>query len=130
MTELQQARDVAMRRMVGDPAHRDLVGLAFVATGQHQIEQPRDQCRVRPEHLVEVPQAEEDDGIRIRPLGVRMLPHDGGLASSSHPPSPSLLGYRYGSPMSIIEPRSTRLRPPDAPSTTTRASICGEWIID
>jgi hypothetical protein len=55
--------------------HGDLVGLTAVAAGERQLEQLRRDDRVLPEHLVEIAQAKENDGVGVRALGRRVLLH-------------------------------------------------------
>jgi len=78
MAELRQPGEVRPRRVVRDTAHRDRVLLPLVPRGQRQIEDARHVDGVLVEHLVEVPEAEEDDGVRVPRLDVEVLAHERG----------------------------------------------------
>ena len=69
--------------MVGDAAHGDLLldGLlvfAVIPAGQGQIQFLGCQFGVIREHLIEVPQAEKQDGIRVVLFNFQILLHHGG----------------------------------------------------
>ena len=75
---LDEALDVGVHGMVRHAGHRD--GLfALAARGQRQAEQPRGEHRVVVEHLVEIPEAEEQERAGILRLDLLVLPHHGGL---------------------------------------------------
>ena len=84
-----KAGDVAVAGVVGDAAHRDLVllVLAPVAGGEGQVQLPAGQLGILVEHLVEVAQAEKEDGILILLLDLLILAHHRGeLWHRCHPP--------------------------------------------
>ena len=87
MAEIEQARDVAVRGVMGHAAHRDLVGLALVSTGEYQIERSGRHDRIFAKHLVEVAETKEDDCFGILSLGVCMLAHDRSITRGHHTPS-------------------------------------------
>ena len=72
-----EPRDVAVARMVRDAAHRRLLlgGFAAVARGENEIQLARGELRVLVEHLVEVAEAEKEDGILILLLDLKILAH-------------------------------------------------------
>ena len=73
---LQEPGDIAGGGMIGDAAQRHLIGLVLVPRGQRDLEQARTCDRVLVEHFVEVPDAEEEDGVRILLLDLAVLPHE------------------------------------------------------
>ncbi len=92
---VEQALDVASRRMVGDPAHGGVVAL-----GQREVEQGAHRDGVLLEHLIEVAEAEEEDRIGVLLLDLTVLDHHrSGLAPLIHD--------QY----SVVVMASTRLRP-------------------
>ena len=70
---LEQAPDVALHGVIGHAAHRHPAPL-----GQGQIQEPGSLHRVLLEHLVEVPQPEEQDAVRMPVLDASVLAHHGG----------------------------------------------------
>ena len=74
---LEQLRDVAARRVVGDPAHRDPV-VALGAGGERDLEGLRGGEGVLEEHLVEVAEPEEEDRVGDPRLRLEVLPHHRG----------------------------------------------------
>ena len=69
---------VAARRVVGNPAHRDLTAL-----GQGDVQDRRGLLGVVEEHLVEIAEPEEQEGARrqVTPKGVILLHHRGRFGS-------------------------------------------------
>jgi hypothetical protein len=78
MTELGELAQVPPHRVVGDAAHGDGIFLPLVARGEGQIEDAGRVDRVVIEHLVEVTQPEQHDGVRIPRLDVEVLAHQRG----------------------------------------------------
>ena len=73
---LHQAGDVSVGRVVRDAAHRNgAAGRVLRSGGERQLEGARGGQRVLVEHLVEIPHAEEDDGIAVLPFRLEELPH-------------------------------------------------------
>ena len=75
--------DIGLAGVVGDAAHGHplLLGLGVLAVvpgGEGQIQLPGGQLGVVGEHLVEVAQAEEQDGVRVVLLDLQVLFHHGG----------------------------------------------------
>src|SRR5439155_3952637 len=60
----------------------DRIFLALVPRRQRQRQRARDIDRILVEHLVEVPEAEEEDGVRIPRLDVEVLAHQRGRAAA------------------------------------------------
>ncbi len=77
----QQARQVALHGVIGNPAH-GLVALP-VAGRQGQLQLAADGHRVVVEKLVKVPHAEKQQGIGILALGRCPLAHEGGQVGGS-----------------------------------------------
>ena len=78
---LDEARDVAVAGVIGDPAHRNrAAGGVFRSRGERQLQRARGRERVLVEHLVEIPHAEEDDRVAVLPLRFEILPHGRGRA--------------------------------------------------
>ena len=78
-----EAGDVGLAGVVGDAAHGDLLlrrllVLAVVPAGEGQVQLPGGQAGIVGEHLVEIAQAEKQDGIRVVPLDLQILFHHGG----------------------------------------------------
>ncbi len=71
---LDELRDVAARRVVRHPAHRDPLR-ALRPRGEGDLQELRGAHRVLEEHLVEVPEPEEEDGVRVERLRLEVLPH-------------------------------------------------------
>ena len=68
-----QLRDVTVSGVIRHAAHRRFVILTFVARGQDEVEQRRGFFRVLEEHLVEVAEAVEEDGVGDLPLDLEIL---------------------------------------------------------
>ena len=138
MAELGQLAEVAPRRVVRDAAHGDRIFLPLVARGERQVEDARRVDRVVVEHLVEVAEPEEHDGVRVPRLDVEVLAHQrggrGGLqecAGARPAPyrSPWLFLRRGGL---LLAPASRWRRPsPCRPSSSWRCApsaspaVCG-----
>ena len=77
-----EAGNIGVGGVVGDAAHGDLVvkglGLVLVAGGQGQIQLSGRRAGVGAEHLVEVAQTEEQNGVGILLLDLHILAHHGG----------------------------------------------------
>ncbi len=75
-----QAADIAVTGVVGDAAHGCalILRLAAVPAGQGQIQLLADQLCILVEHLVEVAQAEKEDGVLVLFLDFQVLPHHWG----------------------------------------------------
>jgi hypothetical protein len=71
---LEELCHVAAGRVVGDPAHGDLA-VPLGARGERDLEHLRGLDCVLEEHLVEVAQPEEEDGIGVPRLHLEVLPH-------------------------------------------------------
>ena len=71
--------NVAVAGVVGHAAHGGalLLGLGAVPGGEGKVQLLGGKLRVLVEHLVEVPQAEEQDGVFILFLDLQVLPHHG-----------------------------------------------------
>ncbi len=76
VSELGQLGQVAAGGVVRNPAHRDGVFLPLVARRERQVEDAGHVDRVFIEHLVEVAEAEEQDGVRIPRLDLEVLAHE------------------------------------------------------
>ncbi len=74
---LQEARHVSASGVVGHPAHRDLV-VPLRARRQRDLERLRGGHGVLEEHLVEVAEPEEEDGVRVPRLRLEVLAHHRG----------------------------------------------------
>ena len=89
--------DVGLAGVVGDAAHGHplLLGLGVLAVvpgGEGQIQLPGGQLGVVGEHLVEVAQTEEQNGVRVVLLDLQVLLHHGGQFGQKG--SPLLSFYR------------------------------------
>ena len=75
-----EAGDVALAGVVGHAAHGGalLRGLVPVPGGERQVQLPGDQLGVLVEHLIKIPQPEEEDGVGIPLLHLQVLAHHGG----------------------------------------------------
>ena len=73
---LDQPGDVPLGGVVRHAGHRDALAPADVAARQHDVERLRHDLRVVVERLVEVAQAEEEDGVRMARLDLQVLPTD------------------------------------------------------
>ena len=75
-----QPRNIALAAVEGNAAHRHplLCGFASVPGGQGQIQLLGRQLCVLVEHLIEIPQPEEQDAVRILFLDLQILLHHGG----------------------------------------------------
>ena len=83
----EELRDVPRRRPVGEPRHGDGIGLVLVAARELEVQEAGGEDGVLVEHLVEVAHAEEEDGVGLDCLRLRVLPHERGdlpLAGSLH----------------------------------------------
>ncbi len=69
----QEARDVRLRRVRWEAAQRHLVRVAAVASGQREIEDRGAGARILEEHLVEVAEPEEEDGVAVLRLDAQVL---------------------------------------------------------
>src|SRR5258708_694782 len=82
---LDQFGDVAVRRVVGNAAHRRLMLLPLAPRRQNEIEEGRRFLGVVEEHLVEVAEAVEEDGVGDLPLDLEvLLEHRRELAGTGH----------------------------------------------
>ena len=77
-----EAGNVGVAGVVGDAAHGDLLlhglgVLAVVPAGEGQVQLTGGDPGVVREHLIEVPQTEEEDGVRVVFLDLQILPHHG-----------------------------------------------------
>ena len=99
VAEVGQLGHVRAHRVVRHAAHGDRVLLPLVARGERQIEDAGRVDRVVVEHLVEVAQPEQHDGVRIPRLDVEVLAHQRGGRGSLHGCAGArtrLLGYFFG----------------------------------
>jgi hypothetical protein len=69
----EEPRDVRLARVRREPAERHLVRLAAVPGRQRQVADARRRDRIVEEHLVEVPEAEEEDGVPMLRLDAEVL---------------------------------------------------------
>jgi hypothetical protein len=74
---VEELRHVAAGRVVGDPAHGDLA-VSLGAGGERDLEHLRGLDGVLEEHLVEVAEPEEEDGVGVPRLHLEVLPHHRG----------------------------------------------------
>ena len=74
--ETQEPAHVGVALVPRDPAHRDRLGILLVARREREAEQGRPPHGVLEEHLVEVTEAEEQEGVGILFLDARVLPHE------------------------------------------------------
>jgi len=75
---LHEARDVAIRRVIGHAAHRHGGARRVLRSrGEGQVQRARRHQRVLVEHLVEIAHAEEDQGVAILPFRLEVLAHRG-----------------------------------------------------
>ncbi len=72
----EETLEVAAGGVIGDAAHG--YGAGFVAGCEGELEFARGDDGVFVEELVEVAEAEEDEGVGVGVFGGAMLPHDGG----------------------------------------------------
>ena len=72
---LDQLLHVHVHRVIGHAAHGRALGQAAVLAREGQLQLPGRQLCVVEEHLVEVAQAEEQDGVRILLLHIEILLH-------------------------------------------------------
>ena len=70
-----QARDVALGRVVGHPAHRNGLALLLVAGSESDLQDARRDDRIVKKQLVEIAQAKKQQGIGMPVLGGLILPH-------------------------------------------------------
>ena len=75
LSAVQQALDVVLGRMVRDTAHRRITSVR-----QSQIQQGRYLFGILVEHLVEVPEAEEEHHIGVLALHLLVLLHQRGIS--------------------------------------------------
>ena len=80
---------IGVAGMVGHAAHRHLLllGLAPVPGGEGQVQLLGRGEGVLVEHLVKIPQAEEQDGVLVLLLNLQILAHHGGHLCHCGPPS-------------------------------------------
>ena len=82
--------DVAVGGVVGDAAHGDALlrrlGLVLVTGGEGQLQLPGGGAGIVAEHLVEIAQAEKENGIRVVGLDFQILAHHGGQLSHGDAP--------------------------------------------
>ena len=72
---LDQLLQVAVHRVIGHAAHGRPLGKAAILACQRQLQLPGDQLGVLEEHLIEVPQAIEQDRTGVLLLDVQVLLH-------------------------------------------------------
>src|SRR3990172_3668643 len=72
-----QLRQIRVERVVRDAREGDPLVLAYRARGEDNVELAGDGLGVLVERLVEVAQAEEEDGVRVATLYVEVLPPEG-----------------------------------------------------
>ena len=70
-----QSLEVTVECVHRDAAHRDVIALVTAPLGQGDIERRRRRNGVVEEHLVEVPHAEEKQGVGIGVLVLEILHH-------------------------------------------------------
>ena len=70
--------DVAVTGVVGHAAHGGTLFHAALLARQGQVQLPGDQLGVLVEHLIKIPQPEEEDGVGIPLLHLQVLAHHGG----------------------------------------------------
>jgi len=77
-----EAGDVCVRSVVGDPAHRDRLALFAIARSESDVQFAGGDHGVFVEQLVEIAEAEEQEGVRIARLDGVILLHErcGGVA--------------------------------------------------
>ena len=74
--ETQEPAHVGVALVPRDAAHRDRLGILLVARREREAEQGRPPHGVLEEHLVEVTEAEEQEGVGILFLDAPVLPHE------------------------------------------------------
>ena len=74
-----QTIEVALVGSIGDTAHWDCPFLLLVPRSQRNLENGRSLHCIIPEHFVEVSHAEEEDLVRMLPLGIMELAHHWGF---------------------------------------------------
>ncbi|MPM60433.1 hypothetical protein SDC9_107284 [bioreactor metagenome] len=67
--------DVIIHRMIGNPAHRRAFAQSAIASGKHKVEFFCGGFCILKEHLIEVPEAKEQQAIAIFFLEFEILPH-------------------------------------------------------
>ncbi len=82
VTRVQQLANVLRQRLVREPAHRQASGRAEPATRQRETEDRRGLLGIRPEHLEEVAEAGQHDGVRKVGLDGAILAEDRCVAGS------------------------------------------------
>ena len=88
LAELDQPREIAFRRVIGNARHRNRRACRSAALGQRQIEQPRRLARIVVKKFIEIAHAEEHQRVRILRLGGEVLAHQGcvlGEVGRGHP---------------------------------------------
>ena len=65
--------DVAVSRVVRNPGHRNADALAHLSAGEHDVQDPRRGFGIVLERLVEISEAEEEDGVRKSLLDLEIL---------------------------------------------------------
>ena len=73
VTGRDEPGDVAVSRVVRDPGHGNADALAHLPAGEHDIQDTRRGFRVVLERLVEISEAEEEDGVRESSLDLEIL---------------------------------------------------------
>ena len=77
--------DIPVGGVVGDAAHGHLFIEGFILVlvpgSEGEVQLPGSRPGVRPEHLIEIPQAEEQDGVLVLLLDFQVLLHHGGQFS-------------------------------------------------
>ena len=68
-----EASDVAVSRVVRNPGHRNADALAHLSAGEHDVQDPRRGFGIVLERLVEISEAEEEDGVRKSMLDLEIL---------------------------------------------------------
>ena len=81
---LEKFGDVALRGMVGDSTEWNRVGAGFVSRGEGNGKQCGSNLCIFEKHFVEVPDAEQQDGIGIATLDLAVLLHQGGGICVTH----------------------------------------------
>ena len=121
-----QPGNVGVAGVIGHAAHghlvlRGLVGV-LVPAGQGQVQLFGGQAGIVGEHLVEVPQPEKQDGVRIVPLDLQILLHHGGQFRHGF----TSLSFSYGvalppSTAISVPPWRGRSRSPSTPESRWKA---------
>ncbi len=78
VSPFNEAVDVAFGAVVGDAAHRRPLRKAALPAGEGQLQLLGNQKGILEEHLVEIPQPEEENLVPVLLLHLQILPHHGG----------------------------------------------------